>query len=371
MMNLGTKKNILPDRSSKVRSGGFSRWMVALFLAATVIGLSSFIVYTFWHSHREIGQYGISDIYPGKNLHKSLDLKLALRAKYPSGPIKVVKELGGDGSVRQRLVSFEVKNDNLTEYALLMRPDTEPPPQGYPVLILIHGYMHPQSYTTDLSYIGDMRYYAENGFVVIKPDLRGQGKSINVGSPDSAYYSMSYNTDIMSLISAIRQTDGIDKSNVNLWGHSMGAYIALRTAVLSPDIKNIILLAAPVDSLEKMYLTYIPPSDENNPLALATRVEVFSKYGTPNENQRFWYDASPINFVSRIKGNVQIHSGLLDGLVPSTFSISLRDALSRARVSHQYYEYPYGSHSLIESRPEIFQRSLEVMKPSFIEPKDN
>lgn len=370
-MNPITKKIIIPNKALNVRNGQASRWIIALLLAVLVGGLSGFIVYMFWHSHREIGQYGISDIYPSENLHKSLDLKLALRAKYPSGPIRVVKELGSGGSVRQRLVSFEVKNDDLVEYALVMQPVTEPPPQGYPVLILIHGYMQPRSYTTDFSYTGDMSYYAENGFMVIKPDLRGQGESINAGSPDSAYYSMSYNTDIMSLISAVKQTRGVDKSNINLWGHSMGAYIALRAAVLSDGIKNTILLAAPVDSLETMYLTYIPPSDENNPLALATRVEVFSKYGTPTENQRFWYDASPINFVSRIKGNVQIHAGLLDGLVPPEFSVSLRNALSRSKISHQYYDYPYGGHSLIESRPDIYQRSLEVMTSDFAEPRDD
>lgn len=369
-MNLRTKKTISFNKNSKVSYGYFSHWLMAILLTLTVIGLGSFIVYMFWHSHREVGQYGISDIYPSENLHKSLDLKLAFKAKYPSAPIKVVKELGGDGSVRQRLISFEVKNDNLTEFALVMQPAAEPPAQGFPVLILLHGYMHPQSYMTDLSYTSDMRYYAQNGFMVIKPDLRGQGESFKAGRADSAYYSMSYNTDVLSLISAIRQTNGADKSNINLWGHSMGAYIALRAAVLSPIIKNIILLAAPVDSLETMYLTYIPPSDENNPLALATRVEVFSKYGTPTENQRFWYDASPINFVSRIKGNVQIHAGLLDGLVPPEFSASLRDALGRAKVSYQYYEYPYGSHSLIESRPDIYQRSLKVMMPGSALSKD-
>ncbi len=356
----------LNDKNKAVKGSdefNSSFWLLVVLLFSIVVALSGFIIFMFLHSHRELGQFGVSDVYPGKNLHTSLDLKLAVKAKYPSNSIKIENELVVSGGIRQKLVSFEVKNDNLKEYALIMQPSASPPPEGYPALILIHGYVDPQNYQTDLTYLNDMRFYAQKGFLVIKPDLRGHGESVGAGHADSAYYSMSYNTDILSLVSALKQTKYIDGSNINIWGHSMGAYIALRAAVISSDIKNIILLSAPVDTLERMYLTYLPPSDVNNPYALATRVEVFSKYGTPAENHRFWYDASPVNFVGKIKANVQIHIGLLDGIVPPIFSVNLNNALNNTKVSHQYYEYPEGSHSLAESRQDIYIRSLEVMSP--------
>jgi dipeptidyl aminopeptidase/acylaminoacyl peptidase len=132
---------------------------------------------------------------------------------------------------------------------------------------------------------------------------------------------------------------------------------------LSPDIKNTIIISGPVDSLEEMYLTYIPPSDENNPYALATRNDVFAKYGTPADNTAFWHDASPINFVSKIKGNIQIHVGSADEVVPPEFSADLNAALSKAHVRHQYYIYPDGRHSLAPERSLIYERSVKAMKP--------
>lgn len=356
-----TKKN---QTVKKSRSSSRSRWWfwpaIPLLLLPVIAG-SVVIVYDSWHSHIERGQFGISDTYLGENLAHSLDLKLAAKASYPSSPLSVSRDLGLVDGLRDQVFKYQVKDDNLTEYGLMVSPTAPPPAGGYPTIILLHGYINPRRYKTATAYLAESEFYARQGFLVVKPDLRGQGLSINDGFADSAYYSMSYNTDILSLISALRQTSYVDKSDINLWGHSMGAYLALRAAVLSKDVKNVILLSGPVDSLEEMYITYTPPSDESNPYALATRNEVFAKYGTPVDNRAFWYDASPINFLSNIKGSVQIHVGLKDSVVPPTFSADLNNALNRTRVKHQYYAYPDGNHSLGAQRPDIYERSLQLL----------
>jgi len=350
----------------KTTKSKFYRSLRAVILGMLLFGIVAaaavFIIYGFREDHRELGQYNVSDPYIGRDIYKSLDLKLATKAIFPSPTIKIVKNLAAaDGLARQDF-SFEVKDDHLTEYGLMLTPSTKRAAQGYPVVILLHGYINADQYDTDNSYLSEMEEYAAHGFVVLKPDLRGMGLSIHSGRADSAYYSMSYNTDVISLISAVKNTAGLDKSNINLWGHSMGAYIALRASVFSKDVKNIIMLSGPVDSLQEMYLTYIPPSDENNPYALATRSEVFSRYGTPEENSRFWYDASPIYFVGRIRATLQIHVGLDDRVVPPRFSQDLEQALNRQNIRHQYFEYPDGGHSLEEQRPLIYDRSLKLMQ---------
>jgi len=333
---------------------------LALILLIVVFGLAAYLAYTVRHTHTERGRYGLSDTYLGENLYQSLDLNIAMKARYYSSPLKPVRDLGIKDGLRQQEFKYEVKDDGLTEYGLMVKP-LKQPDSGYPVLILLHGYVSPGRYRTDKDYLPDMRFYARHGFMVVKPDLRGQGLSGKSGSPASAYYSMDYNTDVMSLINALKQTPGTNKNDINLWGHSLGAYIALRAAVLSPDIKNTILLAGPVDSLEEMYLTYLPPSDENNPYALSDRADVFAKYGTPAENPPFWRDASPIYFLSNIKGRVQIHVGLQDATVAPKFSADLDAALNKAGVSHQYYIYASGSHSLGPQRDQIYSRSLRIL----------
>jgi dipeptidyl aminopeptidase/acylaminoacyl peptidase len=331
-------------------------------LLLVVASAAGYVIYNFRQEHREIGQYNISDPFIGEDLFKSLDLKVVAKAHFPSNALRVYKKLSPLDGLNRHEFAYDVKDDHLTEYGLMLTPATKAPPKGFPVVILLHGYIDPERYKTDESYLAEMEVYAEHGFAVLKPDLRGQGLSLHSGQADSAYYSMAYNTDVMSLISAIKHTPNLDDTNINLWGHSMGSYLALRASVLSPDIKNVILLSSPVGSLREMYLTYIPPSDESNPYALAVRSEVFSKYGTPEENQRFWYDASPINFIGRIKARIQIHVGLDDQVVPPRFSADLDAALSDRHIIHQYYEYPDGGHSLEQQRPVIYERSLKLMQ---------
>jgi len=309
----------------------------------------------------QAGRLGQSQAHAGEELAHSLDIGLAAQASYPSAPLSVVRDLGVADGVRTQVVSFKVEDDGISEFALMEQPASAPSAKGYPAIILCHGYANPDRYLTNLAYVDDMNFYAKKGFAVIKPDFRGQGLSIGHGEANSAYYSMDYNIDVMSLISALKQTKNIDKSNLNLWGHSMGAYIALRAAVMSRDIKNTILLSEPGGSIRDIYLSYVPPSDENNLVALKTRSDAFSKYGTPAENPGFWQKASPSNYLTQMVSKVQIHVGSADVIVPPQLSADLDVALTNAHKTHQYYVYTDIGHGLAEVRSLIWSRSLNLM----------
>ncbi len=339
----------------------FDVWLLGIISAALIIGSVYFITLFIQPEPVQAGQLESSQPHSGEVLHKSLDLRLAAQAEYPSAPIIVEKDLGTQNGIKEKIVAFKVVDDNLTEHALVMEPSTPAPEAGYPVVIICHGYANPKDYETTKGYTIDMEFYAKHGFVAIKPDFRGQGLSSDAGQSDSAYYSMSYNTDTMSLISAIKQTKGMDKDNINIWGHSMGAYIALRASVLSKDIKNTILLSGPVGALTHMYVTYIPPSDENNPFALDTRQRLFAKYGTPAENDSFWKNTSPSNFLGHTAAHYQINVGAMDRVVPPDLSAELDSELTSLHRAHQYYIYADGDHGLINKRPLIWNRSLTVM----------
>jgi uncharacterized protein len=310
----------------------------------------------------ETGQLAPGEVIATGNISRSLDLRSAAKNTYDSDALTVVQDLGTPYGLTEKIISFKVPADGLIEYGLMVLPANPAPPGGYPAIILCHGYENPRLYSTTAEGLADMNLYAQHGFAVVKPDYRGQGLSINQGQVDSGYYSMAYNTDVMSLITALKKTSYIDKTNLNLWGHSMGAYIALRAAVLAPNIKNLILLSGPVDSLSKMYLTYIPPSDANNLNALKTRNDVFAKYGTPADNNAFWKFASPINLLTRLKARIQIHVGALDQTVPPEFSADLDSALSHNHIKHEYYVYPDGPHSLAPQRSLIWSRSLQLLE---------
>ena len=310
------------------------------------------------------GRLGQSQAHTGEVLQHSLDISVAAQAQYPSSPFRVVRELGTVNGIKRQIIGFAVTADGLREFAMLEEPAAPPPAKGFPAIILCHGYVSPDRYKTTVAYDEDMDFYAGKGFAVIKPDFRGQGFSSNSGQANSAYYSMDYNTDVMSLISSLKLTQGIDKTNLNLWGHSMGAYIALRAAVISKDIKNTILLSTPGGSIRDIYLSYVPPSDENNLPALKTRSDVFSKYGTPAENPGFWQKASPSTYLGEMVSKIQINVGLADTIVPPQLSADLDSALSAVHRTHQYYVYDGADHGLAQPRGLIWARSLKYLSAS-------
>jgi dipeptidyl aminopeptidase/acylaminoacyl peptidase len=293
--------------------------------------------------------------------YKDLDLSVAQKAGYSNSALRVVKDLGAVNGVNKAIVSFGVPKDGLFEYAYMTRPSTPPASGKYPVIILCHGYGDPEAYSTSATYFEDMNFYSHHGFLVVKPDLRGQGLSLSKGSPDGAFFSMGYNTDLMSLIAALKKTTYIDSGSINLWGHSMGAYLALRVSVLSKDIKDVILLSTPGDVVEQAQASYIAVSDRVNPVAAAVRGQQLALHGDPLDNTSYWQKTSPLNYLAGSVAYIQIHVGTADKVVPPLFSENLDKKLSAASKAHEYYVYQGSGHGLSAERPLIWQRSLQLL----------
>lgn len=300
----------------------------------------------------------IRGINEDPDAYKNLNLDIASTATYPSKSIETIKDLGLARGVFHKIVRFEVTKDKLTEFGLMTLPTSAPPASGYPVVLLLHGYVHPLYYSTEEAYLGDMEFYSSRGYAVIKPDLRGQGLSIGAGSAEGAYYSMAYNTDLMSLISAVKRTENLDHNRINLWGHSMGAYIAFRASVLSSDIKNTIMLAGPIGNIQDMFNAYVAISDTNNQTAGAIRAAQLAKHNTPIANPEYWNKTSPVNYLGKTKSYYQIHTGSSDRIVPPKFSADLDKTLSDLNKPHEYFMYQGGDHGLLGVRNSIWTRSI-------------
>ena len=336
--------------------GRLARAELIVVLALLTVGLSLtwLAIDSYWEDNHETSlSRGVQPSW-----YRSLDLAQARQVSYTNTPMTVAKALTPDGAVKRQIVSFDVPKDGLQEYGLMTEPSSKPPKQGFPVIILCHGFANPQSYSTTNAYLSDMLFYSQHGFAVIKPDYRGQGISILEGTPDGAYYSMSYNTDVLSLITAVRKTHGLNKNDINLWGHSMGAYIALRAAVLSPYIKKAVLLSGPVGSFEDMFADYNVISDMSNGQAATVKADIINTDGTPLSNPGFWEKASPINYLAYSKTDFQVHVGAADKIVPPKFSAELNSRLNELKEAHAYYVYAGATHGLVAQRPQIWQRSL-------------
>lgn len=294
-----------------------------------------------------------------ESLARSLDLRVSSKALYPGGNIHKTVDLGIKDQVYHYVISFPVPNDNLKEFGLMTVPLAPPSKNGYPLIILCHGYISPSEYSTTSAYVSDMEFYSRQGFVVIKPDFRGQGQSIDSGRPEGAYFSMAYNTDLMNLISSAKRLGYIDKSNISLWGHSMGAYISLRASIMSPDVKNVVLLSGVVGNENDLFGTFLAPSDSSNPTARAIRQKMLLKHGSSLSNFRYWSNVSPQTFLKNSKAYYQIYVGALDTTVPPIFSAHLDESLNSTASAHYYKVFPQGDHGLVGERPYIWAESLK------------
>lgn len=331
-------------------------------LALGVIFIIASSILGYWYEHRESGPREGNNSASTAAAYKNLDLAIARNAVYRNQAVRVVSDLGAKDKVRRQIINFSVPNDGLSEYGLMTTPVGKPPEGGYPVVILCHGYVRPSHYSTTRDNLADMDFYTQHGFAVIKPDFRGQGMSLHSGTPEGAYYSMGYNTDVMSLIAAVKETSYLNSGQIAIWGHSMGGYIALRAAVLSPDIKRVILLAAPVGTPQDLFKLYTPISDTDNIASRRIKQSQLAAHGTPLSNPAFWNPTSPLNNLDSFTANVQIFVGRNDQIVPMKFSQELNNALSKHHKAHEFYVYASGTHSLVQQRPLIWSASLQQLE---------
>lgn len=284
----------------------------------------------------------------------------AMRARtYPASTLTTVRSDGDQGGYVNTVVSFV--SDGLTEYSLMSVPDSKRPATGWPVVILCHGYIDPRTYQTDdSSYAQFIATLARAGYLVLKPDFRGHGKS--QGVPAGGYLSPVYTYDVLNLVSTAKADPGVDPTRIGLLGHSLGGYEALRTMVISRDIKAVVFLSAVVGSLYDIFFNWstVTPTPTAPPPPVQQQVaqSLIATRGTPQTDPNFWSECSPINYVSGTNAAVQIDEDINDSQVPKLFSDHLYAALQGAGKSVEYKYYPGDDHQFTKNRAAVLANML-------------
>lgn len=289
----------------------------------------------------------------------------AIKARqYPSSDITVVREASSKSGYREQVVSYQ--SDGLTIYAQVSIPAATAPAGGYPVVILDHGYIAPTEYqTASEDYRRWITAFAQAGFVVVKPDFRGHGQS--QGTAEGGHFSPVYTYDNLNLIASLKKWNLVNSAKIGQIGHSMGAHVALRTAVVSSDVKATVSVNGVVASLSDLIYSWPRspmPNDQPRPTTNGIREALFQKYGDPKANPEFWNSASAITYVKDITGPVQIHVGSADDNVPPAFSASFDAVLTAAGRPHQTFSYAGGDHQFTNAtyRSQMLERSISLFK---------
>ncbi|CAN5235641.1 prolyl oligopeptidase family serine peptidase [soil metagenome] len=239
-------------------------------------------------------------------------------------------------------------SEGLRVNGLLTVPKGVRPANGWPAIIFIHGYIPPRQYNPFERYTDYVDYLARNGFVVFKIDLRGHAYS--EGEAGGGYYGADYVKDTLAAYSALQHADFVNSKKIGLWGHSMAGNIVMRTAAIKPKIPAVAIWAGAVYSytdLQKYKITdssYVRQNPSITPQQ--ARQRMIAKVGQPDRKSVFWQQFAPTNYLSDLKGAIQIHHAVDDDVVNIGYSRDLIALLDKTKVPHELYEYPSGGHNI-------------------------
>ncbi len=270
--------------------------------------------------------------------------------KYGGGVIQDKGSLNSASTFTRRL--FEYRSEGLDLYGFINIPAGK---GTFPVIIMLHGYIPPEDYTT-LDY--STRYadaLTEHGYVVVHPNLRGYAPS----EDQDNLLGIGDTIDVLNLLSLVRNQAGeagllekADAERIGLWGHSMGGGIVQRMLEVDDHISAAMLYAS-VSADEKLNLDH------------------FSDDGRGNKKLRFPDQAlrliSPIYFLDRIEAPISIQHGDADTVVPLEWSKDLCQKLTDLNTETDctyYAEQPHtfqnsGDTRLIAHTIAFFDRYLK------------
>ncbi len=286
----------------------------------------------------------------------------SLRSRdYPGSSIVIEETLTPEVNYNRYIASY--KSDGLKIYALLLVPKGVVPKDGWPVIILNHGYIIPEKYTPDGNYIPYADAFAKNGYIVFKPNYRGNGKSN--GSPTSTYFSPDYTIDDLNAIASIKKYPVVNPKKIGVWGHSMGGNITLRDLVINiTDIKAAVIwggVVAPVNDIMFNWQNNVSYKPDTEDLILRNKNKnaLVNRYGTPLKNPGFWNSVDPTYFLEDITTPIQIDVGLDDNQVPSSFSRGLYNRLKMIGKTVEYFEYPGSNHDINQGFALAMKRTID------------
>jgi dipeptidyl aminopeptidase/acylaminoacyl peptidase len=239
--------------------------------------------------------------------------------------------------------------------ALLSIPKQKKPAAGYPVIILNHGYIHPQKYSTLNSYKYIADYFAANGFLVLKPDYRGHARS-EAGVELHGLERLAYPIDVLALLSLVPEIAEADPENIFMYGHSMGGQITLTILEVSNKIKAASLWTPVSERFPESSLYFIRRRDSK---LAEERLKIYKNiFGEDN-----FTIFSPSAYTHLIQAPLIIHHGTKDESVPYSWTINLLKNLDKNNVDYIFHSYENENHNLSNySFYTVLKRDVEFFK---------
>lgn len=344
---------------------------------------------------------------------------LAAQTFQATGPLTLYKLTNVTPEFESYIFSFTTTGRKMS--GLINIPTTPQPSRGFPVLIMLRGYVPPESYVSGVGTKNAAAAFAKKGYVTIAPDFFGYGESdpeltdswearfikpVNVAeliktieqSPklELKYASMQVADSALTnvtapaaltpsepatiaadlidmtppasdyapatenpLVGRSNQTLLLDTKRLGIWAHSNGGQIALTTLeIVNRPIPT--SLWAPVTAPFPYSLLFF--SDENEDEGKATR-----KWIAQFEEDYDAFEFSLTQHLDLLQGELQLHHGTLDDAALKSWSdefVAKVKAENKSRQPNQqikinYFSYPGADHNLQPGWNTAIQRDIE------------
>jgi dipeptidyl-peptidase-4 len=254
---------------------------------------------------------------------------------------KTLKTLEENKSLVSKMKEFDlvtkefitIPNDEGTLLnAWIMKPKLLDTVSKHPLLMFVYGGPGINTVNDDWSWMNYFwfQYLVKQGFVVVSVDARGtgfRGKDFK----HSTYLQLGkYETeDQISSAKYLGEFNYIDKNKIGIFGWSYGGYMSSLCITKGADVFNSAIAVAPVTNWRFYDNIY---------------TERFMR--TPQENGENYDINSPINHVSKLKGNYMLIHGTADDNVHFQNSVEMVDELVNKNKEFDFFAYPDKNHSI-------------------------
>ncbi len=214
----------------------------------------------------------------------------------------------------------------------MMKPHDFDEAKEYPVLMFVYG--GPGSQTVKNQYDGFNHFYYESlankGYIIVSVDNRGTGARGRDFRTVTYKELGKYETqDQISAAKYLGSQSYIDKDRIGIWGWSYGGYMSSLCLTKGADVFKMAIAVAPVTNWRFYDSIY---------------TERYMQ--TPKENASGYDNNSPVNHVSKMKGDYLLVHGSADDNVHVQNTMRMITALVAANKQFDLFIYPDKNHGI-------------------------
>ena len=228
---------------------------------------------------------------------------------------------------------FKIPNqEGLELNAWMMKPKVLDTVKKHPLLMFVYGGPGNNTVNNAWSWMNYFwfQYLVKQGFVVISVDNRGTGYR-GRDFKHSTYLQLGKleTEDQISAAIHMGKLNYIDEDKIGIFGWSYGGYMSSLCISKGADVFNSAIAVAPVTNWRFYDNIY---------------TERFMR--TPKENGENYDINSPINHVSKIKGNYMLIHGTADDNVHFQNSMEMVSSLVKSNIEFDFFAYPNKNHGI-------------------------